>query len=279
MSGQKSDNQGNTATLVRSKARCILLDIEGTTSAISFVYDVLFPYARTELRQYLQANWHCKDVQKSVAYLASDLGHATAEEWLKSATVQEADIDCVGDADRETDKAAQKAHQDLVASEVERLMNADIKSTGLKELQGLIWAIGYAEGKLSSHVFDDVAPALQDWKQSGIDLRIFSSGSINAQKVFFKHTKSGALSELLSGYYDTTTGPKREASSYKAIAKAAGFTPGQMLFLSDVEPELQAAHDAGMQVALVVRPGNATLVSEKFPVITSFDQISLVPEV
>ncbi len=275
MSSNNSDNQASTANLITSKARCILLDIEGTTSAISFVYDVLFPFARTELRDYLRANWHSKDVQKAVTYLAADLGHASAEEWFKSAGVHQADPDCVGDSDRETDKATQKAHQDMVASEVERLMNADVKSTGLKELQGLIWAVGYAAGKLSSHVFDDVAPSLKDWKNSGVDLRIFSSGSINAQKVFFKHTKNGALSEYLSGYYDTTTGPKREPTSYKLIAKDAGFTTGEVLFLSDVEPELQAAHDAGMQVALVVRPGNATLESENFPVITSFDQISL----
>lgn len=276
MTKSKPNSQASTETLITSKARCILLDIEGTTSAISFVYDVLFPYARTELRDYLRSNWHCKDVQKAVDFLAADLGHATAEEWFKSATVQQADPDCVGDSDRETDKATQNAHQNLVVSEVERLMNADIKSTGLKELQGLIWAIGYAKGKLLSHVFDDVTPALKDWKNSGIDLRIFSSGSINAQKVFFKHTKDGALSEYLSGYYDTTTGPKRDAKSYKLIAKDAGFTPGEVLFLSDVEPELQAAHDAGMQVALVARPGNAVLESEYFPVITSFDQISVV---
>ncbi len=276
MSGYKSDNQASTATSITSNARCILLDIEGTTSAISFVYDVLFPFARAELREYLHANWRSKEVEKAIDYLASDLGHATAEQWFKSAAVQQADLDCVGDSDRETDKAHQKAHQEMVAAEIERLMNADVKSTGLKELQGLIWAVGYAQGKLSSHVFDDVTPALKDWKHAGIDLRIFSSGSINAQKVFFKHTKDGALSEYLSGYYDTTTGPKREASSYKLIANDAGFALGDVLFLSDVEPELQAAHDAGMQVALVVRPGNSTLDSEKFPVITSFDQISLV---
>ncbi|MBS1953452.1 MAG: acireductone synthase [Cyanobacteria bacterium SZAS-4] len=261
--------------MIVSKARCILLDIEGTTSAISFVYDVLFPFARTELREYLQANWHSKDVQKAVAFLAADLGHKTADDWFKSAGDQQADPDCVGDSDRETDKAIEKARQALVVCEIERLMDADVKSTGLKELQGLIWAVGYAKGKLSSHVFEDVAPAMRDWKNSGIDLRIFSSGSINAQKVFFKHTKDGALSDYLSGYYDTTTGPKREPASYKLIAKDAGFTPSEVLFLSDVEPELQAAHEAGMQVALVVRPGNATLESENFPVITSFDQISL----
>ncbi|MBI2809679.1 MAG: acireductone synthase [Candidatus Melainabacteria bacterium] len=261
-----------------TKARCILIDIEGTTSAISFVYDVLFPFARTELREYLRLNWRAANVQKALAYLAVDLGYSNTADWFNSAEVRQIDPDCVGDADRETDKISEIAHQNLVVAEVERLMNDDVKSTGLKELQGLIWAVGYGQGKLSSHVFDDVAPAFKEWKEAGVALCIFSSGSINAQKVFFKHTKDGDLSDYLSGYYDTTTGPKREAESYRLIAADAGFNPSQCLFLSDVEPELQAARDAGMKVALVARPGNATMESESFAVIQSFDQISVVPE-
>ena len=276
MSIYNSDDQVHTASLIITKARCILIDIEGTTSAISFVYDVLFPFARTELRDYLANNWHSQDVQKAIGYLASELGHATADDWFRSAESRKSDADSVGDSDRETDKIFQKTHQDLVAAEVERLMDADVKSTGLKELQGLIWAVGYKQGKLSSHVYEDVAPAFKTWKEAGVDLRIFSSGSINAQKVFFQHTKDGALSDYLSGYYDTTTGPKREAESYRLIAADTGFEPAEILFLSDVETELQAARDAGMKVGLVARPGNATMKSDIFPVIESFEQISVV---
>ena len=277
MSTSKNE-QVDTSPLVLSRAHCILLDIEGTTSSISFVYDQLFPFARRELRPYLDTHWYSDDVQKAVTYLTADAGYKTAEDWFKSAKPRVSDPDSVGDPDSETDKLIARAHQELVIAEVERLMDADIKSTGLKELQGLIWAVGYENNQLSSHVFDDVKPAFEDWKNSGIDLRIFSSGSVNAQKVFFHHTKCGALSEYLSGYYDTTTGPKREAESYKLIAANAGFEPADMLFLSDVVPELDAAHQAGLKVALVVRPGNATTESDVYPVINSFDQISIVQQ-
>jgi enolase-phosphatase E1 len=269
--------QSKTATLLRTKARCLLVDIEGTTSSIAYVYDVLFPYARTELPGYLQDHWHSPEVKKAIDYLAKDLGHSDADQWFKNASTVQSDPNSVGDPDRETDKLTEKAHQELVLAEVERLMAGDVKSTGLKELQGLVWAVGYNEGKLSSHVFPDVPIAFKAWREAGVEIRIFSSGSINAQKVFFEHTEYGALTEYLLGHYDTTTGPKREANSYRWIAENIGLEPGQILFLSDIEAELEAAHSAGMQVGLVVRPGNAPAQSTTFTQIQSFDQISLHP--
>ena len=120
----------------------------------------------------------------------------------------------------------------------------------------MIWRGGYESGEIQSHVFDDVAPAIRQWADSGLDVRIYSSGSIEAQKLFFAHTSAGDLTPLLRGHYDTTTGPKREAASYAAIAADMGSEPRQILFVSDVGAELDAARAAGMATALAVRPGN-----------------------
>ena len=136
------------------------------------------------------------------------------------------------------------------------LMNRDIKETSLKALQGMIWRGGYESGEIVAHVFDDVPPALAQWADGGLDVRIYSSGSIEAQKFFFAHTAAGDLTRSLRGYYDTTTGPKREAASYAAIAADMSLEPRQILFVSDVGAELDAARTAGMATALVVRPGN-----------------------
>jgi enolase-phosphatase E1 len=136
------------------------------------------------------------------------------------------------------------------------LINRDLKDTALKELQGMIWRSGFESGELVAHVFDDVPPALAAWADSGLDVRIYSSGSIEAQQLFFGHTAAGDLRPHLRGHYDTTTGPKREAASYALIAADMGLEPRQILFVSDVGAELDAAHAAGMATALAVRPGN-----------------------
>jgi enolase-phosphatase E1 len=135
-------------------------------------------------------------------------------------------------------------------------MNRDIKETSLKALQGMIWRGGYETGEIVAHVFDDVPPALAQWADGGIDVRIYSSGSNEAQKLFFAHTAAGDLTRHLRGHYDTTTGPKREAASYAAIAADMELEPRQVLFVSDVGAELDAARAAGMATALAVRPGN-----------------------
>ena len=136
------------------------------------------------------------------------------------------------------------------------LMNRDVKSTPLKALQGMIWRSGFDSGELVSHVFDDVPRALAQWADSGLDVRIYSSGSIDAQKLFFSHTAAGDLTPSLRGHYDTTTGPKREAASYRAIAADMQMEPREILFISDVGEELDAARQAGMATALAIRPGN-----------------------
>ncbi|HUG66773.1 MAG TPA: acireductone synthase, partial [Pirellulaceae bacterium] len=147
--------------------------------------------------------------------------------------------------------------QRLVCDEIIRLMDGDSKATGLKQLQGLIWKAGFESGELQAHIYDDVPDALAKWNELGIDVRVYSSGSIAAQKLFFGHTIAGDLLHCFRGQYDTTTGPKKEATSYAAIASAFGLRAAEILFISDVVAELDAARSAGLQTALSLRPGNA----------------------
>lgn len=211
--------------------QAILLDVEGTTSSISFVYDVLFTYAKDHVADFLSRERGNETVRAAAAQLAAEAGLADAslDDPARLQRVVQAALD---------------------------LMNRDVKSTPLKALQGMIWRNGFEGGQLVSHVFDDVPPALARWADSGLDVRIYSSGSVEAQKLFFAHTAAGDLTRYLRGHYDTTTGPKREASSYTRIAADMGLEPRQILFLSDVGAELDAARQAGMATALAVRPGN-----------------------
>ncbi|MBU6309790.1 MAG: acireductone synthase [Planctomycetes bacterium] len=211
--------------------RGILLDVEGTTSSISFVYDVLFEHAKKNVASFLAARRDDPQVRTAALGLARTLGLP----------------DDVLDSDAGLTRLALGAVD---------LMNRDIKETSLKALQGMIWRGGYESGEIVAHVFDDVPPALTQWADGGLDVRIYSSGSIEAQTLFFAHTAAGDLTPYLRGHYDTTTGPKREATSYAAIAADMGLEPRQILFVSDVGAELDAARAAGMATALAVRPGN-----------------------
>jgi enolase-phosphatase E1 len=151
------------------------------------------------------------------------------------------------------------------------LMDRDRKSTALKSLQGRIWEGGFRSGALRAHVYPDVRPALQRWRGQGCRVAIFSSGSVLAQRLLFGHTREGDLTALLDAYFDTTTGPKREAESYARIAQALGVEPAAVLFVSDVAAELDAAREAGMRTALCAReapPGAAA-----HDVLTSFDAL------
>ena len=229
--------------------RGILLDVEGTTSSISFVYDVLFVHARQHVADFLAAHAAAADVRAAAAGLAATAG------------LPEPDLTRPDDVTR-------------VALAAIDLMNRDVKDTALKALQGMIWRRGFESGELVAHVFDDVPPALVAWADGGIDVRIYSSGSIEAQRLFFGHTAAGDLTPHLRGHYDTTTGPKREAASYTAIASDMRLEPRQILFLSDVGAELDAARQAGMATGLVERPGNRDAGGLfDHPSITSFADI------
>ncbi len=155
------------------------------------------------------------------------------------------------------------------------LMDRDRKSTGLKSLQGKIWEAGYRAGELRGQVYADVAPALARWKEHGRDIAIFSSGSVQAQQCLFANSTAGDLGPFIRAYFDTTTGPKTGVESYERIAAALERSPGQVLFLSDVGAELDAARRAGLETALCVRSPEAVASGSGHPVIRTFDQVLL----
>ena len=198
--------------------RAILTDIEGTTSSIAFVAQTLFPYARARLPAFVAAH-----------------PDATAPILAEVAAMEPGDP---------------------VATLI-RWIDEDRKATPLKALQGMIWADGYRERAFTGHIYPDAAAALRLWHAAGIALYIFSSGSVAAQKLLFGHSDAGDLTPLFSGYFDTTTGPKREAASYQAIANAVGLAADEILFLSDTPQEIAAAQEAGLSALLIDRDGGA----------------------
>src|SRR5262245_23139186 len=244
-------------------ARGILLDIEGTTSSISFVYDVMFPYVRKHLTFEVFSNWMEPEYIEAFHAIARDAGHESLDAWLKKEGLT-----------RENPLRA----AEIVCKEVTRLMDTDVKATGLKQLQGLIWQSGFEGGELKAHVYEDVPPALAAWQAAGNDVPIYSSGSVQAQKLFFGHTIAGDLLPHFRGHYDTTTGPKTEADSYRQIAADYRSPPNEILFLSDIVAELDAARAAGLQTALCIRPGNsqqANPTENPHPTIESFSNVRL----
>lgn len=208
--------------------RAILTDIEGTTSSIAFVTQTLFPYARAALPGFVEAN---------AGMLAPLLDEVRAAE--------------PGDP-------------------IETLLHwsdADIKATPLKAIQGLIWAEGYADGSIVGHVYPDAAKALRRWREAGLRLYVYSSGSVAAQKLIFCHSDQGDLAPLFRGWFDTTTGPKLAVNSYRRIATAIARVPEEVLFLSDHPGEIAAAAEAGMRTRLIDRSGATPGAA------TSFDDI------
>lgn len=204
--------------------KAILTDIEGTTSAVSFVFDVLFPYAAKHLPDFVRQNASRADVAEQLDAVRRDSNEA------------QADVERV----------------------VEILLSwiaEDRKATPLKALQGMVWAQGYQAGQLKGHVYPDAVEALQRWHAAGYQLFVYSSGSIQAQKLIFGCSEAGDLTPLFSGYFDTTSGPKREAQSYRNIQQAVSVEADEILFLSDIVEELDAAQSAGMKTCGLAREG------------------------
>lgn len=216
------------------------MDIEGTTSPIDFVYQVLFPFVRAHLKDYLRRNAGSEELQRDLSQLR-DEHLKDLEQGLAPPKWVDEPLD---------------AHIESVMHYVFWLMGRDRKSTGLKSLQGRIWQEGYDRGELKSQVFPDVPAALRDWKSKKLDVRIFSSGSVLAQKLLFANTEVGDLTHFLCGYFDTNTGPKNDPESYRQITNDYHLLASEVLFVSDMTPELDAAKSAGMQTLLIMRPGN-----------------------
>ncbi len=231
--------------------RGVLMDVEGTTTALSFVVDVLFPYAAARL------DGACARAALPGAdpELAAAVARLRAEHAEESA--RDRALPPFGDG----------------APYARFLMAADRKSTGLKELQGLLWEEGYRSGELRGHVFPDVPGALAAWRAAGIALRVFSSGSVRAQRLLFGHTDGGDLTPLFAGFHDTTTGAKLDPAAYRTIAEAFGEEPAALLFLSDTVGELDAAAAAGYRTGRLDRPGNRPQPPSAHPVYRSFQEI------
>lgn len=223
--------------------RFILTDIEGTTTSVSFVYESLFPFFRTNI--------------------------AKLKKMESDASVQAAFLDVVKLA---AEEGKNLNSTDEIIQQLEEWSRADKKITPLKELQGLLWKEGYVSGELKGHVYSDVAPALKEWKLKGIDLGVFSSGSIAAQKLIFGYSEAGDLTAYLTAYFDTTTGGKRDGETYALIAKELALNPQQILFLSDIKEELEAAENAGYQTIQMVRPGTEANWKQT---VSSFNEIKI----
>jgi enolase-phosphatase E1 len=237
----------------------VVLDIEGTTTPIAFVYDVLFPFARRHLREHLRDRRTNEETRSAIRSLRA--------EWADDVARGEAPPPWVGD-----DEPAPSS----VAAYVEWLMDRDRKSHGLKLLQGYIWERGYRSGALKSEVFPDVAPALAEWRRLGVAVAIYSSGSVLAQRLLFGHTAEGDLTAYLRGFFDLEVGPKTSPESYRRIAAALVRPADRLLFVSDAVQELEGARAAGCHALLCVRPGNpAPPPAPAFAAIHSLNDISL----
>ena len=214
--------------------KAILLDIEGTTVPIDFVHKTLFSFARTKIGAFVEA--HFDEIKAEIEQLEAEY-HKDFQNQIYG-------------------RKFSADSPDSVANYLKFLIDVDRKSTPLKALQGKIWEEGYRLGKLESVIFADVPAAFERWKAQGKRIAIFSSGSVLAQKLIFKYSSFGDLSRFVSNYFDTATGAKREAESYANIARELGFKPEEILFVSDVTAELDAAREAGLQTVLSLREGN-----------------------
>jgi enolase-phosphatase E1 len=214
--------------------KAIVTDIEGTTSSLSFVKDVLFPYARAQMGDFI----HKHAEEPAIAALIEDVRQEAGE-----------DLDLDG-----------------VIQTLKQWIDADKKITPLKALQGLLWETGYQQGDFKGHIYSDAKQQLEQWHQQGIKLYVYSSGSVHAQKLLFGYTEYGDLNYLFSGYFDTKIGAKIKSDSYRHIAEAIKLPAYEILFLSDVKPELDAAKAADMQTTWLIRDGDIDSQASHFQV-------------
>lgn len=215
--------------------KALIFDIEGTTTDINFVHNILFPYAKRKIEDFVKNN--VSEITDIIDSIKLNNNIETLEEVILL---------------------------------LKTWIDEDKKVKELKDIQGLIWKEGYTQGEYTAHLYSDVIPALENWKELGLKLYIYSSGSVQAQKLLFSHTESGDITSLFSGYFDTTIGPKKEINSYLNISKEIGEQPDSITFFTDSPEEAQAAIDAKFNVIHVNRDGLYN--NSKFAVIESFDK-------
>jgi enolase-phosphatase E1 len=231
--------------------RAILLDVEGTTTPVEFVYQVLFPFARAHAAAYLEREGNSSVCRTAVEQLRRERAAGGPESLMGGVAEQ----------------------TNAILPYVYQLMDSDIKSPGLKVLQGLIWQEGYRSGELRGQVYSDVPRAFARWRAGGRAIYIYSSGSVLAQQLLFASTSAGDLTTALKGHFDTAVGPKISGDSYRRIAQRIAVPPQEILFVSDVAAELDAAQEAGLRTLLCVRMQTAPAGRGRHPPVESFDQI------
>ena len=240
--------------MISAKYKVVLLDIEGTTSAIDFVHTTMFDYARNNLEGFLVSSFETKETIEALEVFAQDEKQPSLAAFLEGTSSK-------------SEKIAR------IVNLASQRMKEDSKATGLKALQGMVWRKGFNNGELKGHIYNDVPDAFNRWKKSGITIAIYSSGSILAQKIYFANTIFGNLGTLISNHFDTTSGPKRISSSYKNITNILNAKAGDILFLSDVTEELDAAKAAGMATGLLIRPGNKPAGNNDHPAYDDFNTL------
>lgn len=224
--------------------KAVLTDIEGTTSSISFVKDVLFPYAAEHLDGFVKSHLQNPDVQQALHETAQLSGHNP------------------DDLTR-------------LLNQLHDWLREDKKITPLKTLQGLIWQAGYEQGDYQAHMYEDATECLRQWHAQGLPLYVYSSGSVHAQKLFFANTVDGDLLPLFSSHFDTTTGSKQDKTSYEKICRALHLEPQTLLFLSDIEAELDAAAAAGLQTCWLVREQSTSIAQARHNAVRDFYHINI----
>lgn len=242
--------------------KCIVLDIEGTTTPVTFVTEVLFSYVRDNVRKHLMSTYDSEETQDDINLLRAEILDYLEKEVSGCVPIL-------------PDEAGKEQVIDCLVTNIEEMMKADRKLTALKQLQGHIWRTGFENKQLQGVVFDDVPEALKRWHANGIKVYIYSSGSREAQRLVFGHSEHGDLRKYLCGFFDTTIGNKRETRSYFEISQSVGIdTPSQILFITDVYQEAIAAKAAGLDVIISIRPGNAPLPNNHgFETVASFTEI------
>jgi enolase-phosphatase E1 len=240
-----------------NSVQAILLDIEGTTTPIDFVFRTLFPFARQRLEKFLLEHGSAPGIREDVDALRMQHRADAAEQFNPPRWVDD----------------SPGAELASAAAYCAWLIDRDSKCSALKSLQGKIWQEGYRTGDLRGEVFPDVPPALARWSRQGKIICIFSSGSVLAQKLLFGSTAAGDLTGFLRAHFDTTTGPKNAPGSYLRIAEALAVEAQNVLFISDIEKELDAARDAGMQTMLCVRAASTERIASAHRVVHSFEEI------
>lgn len=261
-----------TVSLSALQIGALVLDIEGTTTPVAFVYEVLFPFARSHVAAYLAREGELAACRAAVERLREERATDIAQGLYPSEVAQDFSP-AVTAQDFSPAVVAQEFGPAEVVAYVHWLMDRDRKSPGLKALQGLIWQEGFRSGELRGQVYPDVAPAFERWRARGLDIHIYSSGSVLAQQLLLGSTNAGNLTAFLRGHFDTEVGPKTSPDSYRLIAERIEVPPSHTLFVSDVVAELDAASAAGLRTALCVR-GDVPPDAKGYPVVRSFADLA-----